>query len=221
MFFLNVSSKKIGLIGGGKKNRTGFIDITLMQGLNRKGKVKEMVMEYGHVIVDECHHLPAFTFENILKQVKANYVLGLTATPIRRDGHHPIVTMQCGPIRYKFRPQRNQERLLIKHVIIPKFTGFALPTGLSTCRIQDLYAALAADKERNTLIFNNLIGELEARRSPLLLTERKDHLEYFANRLKGFARNVITLRGGMGKIRRREAMEKLKAIPDADSSPDV
>ncbi len=212
--FLNVSPQRVGLIGGGRKNRTGFIDIALMQSLNRKGNVSEIVKEYGQVIVDECHHLPAFTFEQVLKKVRAKYVLGLTATPIRRDGHHPIVEMQCGPIRHKVSPQKKSDTASVKHVIIPRFTKFVVPAELSGSKIQGLYAALTADEDRNTLIFNDLLEALEAGRSPLLLTERKDHLEYFARRVEKFVRNVIILKGGMGKNQRKEVMGKIKSIPD-------
>ncbi|WP_240689068.1 DEAD/DEAH box helicase family protein [Ammoniphilus sp. YIM 78166] len=99
--FLSLPAKNIGQIGGGKSKRTGKIDIALMQSINRKGTIQGFVSEYGHVIVDECHHLGAYSFEQIMNQVKARYVLGLTATPIRKDGHHPIIMMQCGPVRYK------------------------------------------------------------------------------------------------------------------------
>jgi superfamily II DNA or RNA helicase len=214
--FLNIPPQKIGFMGGGKKTRTGFIDVALMQTLNRRGQVNDLVKEYGQVIVDECHHLPAFTFEHILKQVMAKYILGLTATPIRRDGHHPIVIMQCGPIRYKNSPHKIPANTTVEHVIIPRNSKFVPPLGFSNPKIHELYAALAADESRNTLIFNDLMGALEEGRSPLLLTERRDHLEYFARRVKKFARNVIVLRGGMGKNQRREAINKIKAIPDGE-----
>ncbi|MCI0665329.1 MAG: DEAD/DEAH box helicase family protein, partial [Acidobacteria bacterium] len=85
--FLDIQPGDIGQIGGGKTMRTGIVDIGMIQSLNRKGEVKDMVAEYGHVIVDECHHLSAFTFEQVMKQTKAKYVVGLTATPLRKDGH--------------------------------------------------------------------------------------------------------------------------------------
>ena len=94
--FLGIDEKQIGKLGGGKRKQGGFIDIALMQSLNRKGEIDERIAEYGQIIVDECHHLSAFSFEQILKSAKAKYVLGLTATPIRRDGHYPIIFMQCG-----------------------------------------------------------------------------------------------------------------------------
>ena len=211
---LNISPQRIGIVGGGRKNRTGFIDIALMQSLNRKGIVTELVEEYGQVIVDECHHLPAFSFERILKKVRAKFVFGLTATPIRRDGHHPIITMQCGPIRCKISHQKKSGETSVSHQIFPRFTDFALPKEVSASKIHGIYAALAADENRNSLIFNDLLAALEAGRSPLLLTERKDHLEYFARRVERFAKNVIVLKGGMGKTQRQEVMKKMKAVPD-------
>jgi hypothetical protein len=98
--FLHVPPNSIGQIGGGKSDRTGTIDIAVIQSLYRKDEVKDFVAEYGQVIVDECHHISAFTFEQVMKQVKARYVVGLTATPTRKDGHHPIISMQCGPVRF-------------------------------------------------------------------------------------------------------------------------
>jgi superfamily II DNA or RNA helicase len=80
-----------------KMDRSGFVDIAVIQRLHRKEEVKNFVAEYGQVIVDECHHISAFTFEQFMKQVKGRYVVGLTATPTRKDGHHPIIYLQCGP----------------------------------------------------------------------------------------------------------------------------
>ena len=99
--FLDLPPAAIGVIGGGRARPTGAIDVAVIQSLNKKGVVADLVADYGQVIVDECHHLSAFSFEQVLRQVRARYVVGLTATPVRRDGHHPIITMQCGPIRYR------------------------------------------------------------------------------------------------------------------------
>ncbi len=99
--FLALPIGHIGQYGGGKTKRTGLIDVAVIQSLQRKGAVEDFVADYGHVIVDECHHLSAVTFERILREVKAKYVLGLTATPTRKDGHQPIIYMQCGPIRFQ------------------------------------------------------------------------------------------------------------------------
>lgn len=95
--FLCLDKGAIGTISGGKARPTGKIDIAVMQSLSRQGEVNPLVERYGHVIVDECHHVGAVSFDAILKRTKAKYVLGLTATPVRRDGQQPIIFMQCGP----------------------------------------------------------------------------------------------------------------------------
>ena len=213
--FLGMPIENLGQIGGGKKKVTGFIDIGLIQSLNRKGEVKDMVAKYGQVIVDECHHIPAFTFEQVLKQVKARYVIGLTATPIRKDGHHPIIIMQCEPIRFRESAKKQAAAMPFKHIVLARSTNFRLPLGSTDLKIQDIYAALLFDNNRNELIFNDLLKALEAGRSPLLLTERTKHLEWFAEHLKGFAQNVIILRGGMGMKQRKVLADQIKAVPDS------
>ena len=99
----------IGQIGAGKDTSSGIIDIAVMQSLNRRGEVKECVKNYGLVIADECHHASAFTYEQVLKATPAKFVYGLTATPTRKDGHHPILVMHCGPIRYRDNPKKQAE----------------------------------------------------------------------------------------------------------------
>ena len=213
--FLDKPIEDLGQIGGGKKKATGFIDIGLIQSLQRKGEVKDMVAEYGQVIVDECHHIPAFTFEQVLKQVKAKYVVGLTATPIRKDGHHPIIVMQCGPIRFKESAKRQAATRPFTHVVLTRFTDFKLPSELTDPRIQDIYSLLVLDKDRNKLILNDLLKALETERSPLLLTERTEHVDWFAQHLGGFAQNIIVLRGGMGTRQRKALADQMKSIPDS------
>ena len=117
----------IGQIGGGKDNPSGIVDVATMQSLISSGEVKEMVRNYGMVLVDECHHISAFTFEKILKYINARYVYGLTATPTRKDGHHPIIFMQCGGIRYQVDAKSEAEKRPFDHYIIPRFTGFRKP----------------------------------------------------------------------------------------------
>src|SRR5690625_615289 len=122
--FLNIAEKDIGLIGGGENTATGQIDIATMQTLNHRGMVKDIVTQYGQVIVDECHRVAAFSFENVLKKVKARYVHGLTATPVRKDGLHPIMEMQCGSIRYRVNAKDQAKVRPFKHVLIPRYTSF-------------------------------------------------------------------------------------------------
>lgn len=211
--FLNMNT--IGSIGGGKDKRTGVIDVGMIQSLNREGVVKDIVAEYGHIIVDECHHVSAFSFEQVLKQSKPRYITGLTATPVRKDGHHPIIIMQCGPIRFRGDAKKEARERPFEHVVIPRHTGFRMPEG-SEDGIQPVYASLINDRLRNDMIFDDLLKSLEEGRSPLLLTERTEHLEEFAGKLKGFAKNIIVLKGGMGKKQLKAISEQLAVIPEDD-----
>jgi superfamily II DNA or RNA helicase len=174
--------------------------------------VDDLVAGYGQVIVDEAHHLSAFSFERVLKQVKARYVMGLTATPVRKDGHHPIILMQCGPIRYRVTTKEQRKGAVTVHRAVPRVTGFQLPENPSEAGIQALYADLASSEIRNELIFNDVLQNLEEGRSPLLLTERTDHLEYFEKRFRKFAKNVVVLRGGLGSKAQRAVAEQLAAV---------
>ena len=209
--FLSLPANSIGQIGGGRQKRTGIIDIATIQSLQRKGSVKDFVAEYGHLIVDECHHIPAFTFEQVLKQVKAKFILGLTATPIRKDGHHPIVVMQCGPIRVKVGAKQHQASGIQHHVVIPRITNFN-PIGADSLTIQELFSLLAADQERNELLFNDILQALEQKRTPLIVTDRTEHLDTLAHMLSGFAKNILVFRGGLGKKQRTQLRDKLDAV---------
>ncbi len=214
--FLDIPLTDIGQLGGGKSSRIGIIDVGMLQSLNRRGKVTDLVAEYGQVIVDECHHLSAFSFEQVLRQVKARYVVGLTATPIRTDGHHPIITMQCGPIRYHLSEKKMAASTAVQHTVVPRQTDFALPQDMTEPSIQEIYHALAIDQRRSEMIVNDLLREIEAKRSPLLLTERTEHLQSLAERLRGIVPHVIELKGGLGRKQRQELMEKLQSIPDTE-----
>ncbi len=213
--FLGLEPKQIGQIGAGKKTGNGRIDVAMIQSLVRKNNVQDVVAQYGQVIVDECHHLPAVSFERVLVEAKARYVMGLTATPQRRDGHHPITTMQLGPVRFAVNPKSQAAQRPFAHTLMVRETGFKTLCEESAS-IQDLYAALAADVKRNQLILDDVIGALEQRRSPILLTERKDHLEYFAAQLSRIARHVVVLQGGMSPSERREVKRQLAVISDAE-----
>jgi len=205
----------IGRIGGGKDERTGRIDVGMIQSLIRKGVVKDIVAEYGYVIVDECHHISAFSFEQVLRQAKARYITGLTATPVRKDGHHPIIIMQCGPIRFRGDARRQAREHPFEHVVIPRHTDFMMPDGAEG-GIQSIYAALMKDGQRNDIIFEDIVRALGEGRTPLLLTERTEHCEAFAGRLKGLVKNIIVLRGGMDKKTRTALSEQIASIPDGE-----
>ncbi|BBH22429.1 helicase [Paenibacillus baekrokdamisoli] len=217
--FLNLHSKDIGVIGGGKEKRTGIIDIAVIQSLNNKGKIKDYLTEYGQIIVDECHHVSAFSFEQVLKKTNAKYVVGLTATPTRQDGHQPIVLMQCGPIRTRIDAKSQALVRGFEHKVVPRYTSFQLPTqmpGIPGPSIQTIYQLLVEDEIRNELIFDDLLKCLNQGRSPILLAERTTHVEYFEKKLEKFAKNVIVLRGGMGKKQREELRQRIANITDTE-----
>jgi superfamily II DNA or RNA helicase len=213
--FLGIEPQEIGQIGGGKKTGNGRLDVAMIQSLVRREKVHDIVSSYGQVIVDECHHLPAVSFERVLTEAKARFVVGLTATPQRRDGQHPVTKMQLGPVRFAVDPKSQAAQRPFTHMLIVRETGCKV-SGQTTASIQEIYSALAADEKRNRLILDDVIQALEGGRSPILLTERKDHLEYFARHLGKLARHVVVLQGGMGSRERREVKQRLMAIPDAE-----
>jgi len=211
--FLNLPPQSIGQIGGGRRRPSGFIDVAVIQSLNRKGVVGDVVANYGHVIVDECHHISAVSFEQVLRQVKARYVIGLTATPQRKDGHHPIIVMQCGPIRHRVNAREQARARPFKHFVVPRPTNFRSLSSIHKPEMYELYAALAGDRARNELISVDLIRAIRAGRSPILLTERTNHVDEFASRLAHLVKHVIVLKGGMGAKQRRAVVEQLAAIP--------
>lgn len=214
--FLGLKAKKIGRIGGGKSKPTGILDVAMIQSLIRGKRVDDLVAGYGHVIVDECHHVSAASFERVLGAVRARFVTGLTATPQRRDGHQPIAAMQLGPVRFTVSAREQAARRSFAHRLVVRETGFAAGADAAAAGIQGLYAALTADAVRNDLIFDDVLRALEQGRSPIVLTERLDHLEHFAARLGRFARNLIVLHGRMKTRERREAMARLAAVPEGE-----
>ena len=164
------------------------------------------VADYGHLVVDECHHLSAVSFEAVARRCKARYVLGLSATVTRKDGHHPIIFMQCGPVRFRVDARRQAAKRPFSHRVVLRDTHFALPAALKSDRppIQSIYGALAKDEERNELIVDDVLRVLENGRSPIVLTERKEHAWHLAERLSRSASNVLVLHGGLGQKARRE-----------------
>lgn len=208
--FLNLSSKEIGQYGGGKKKITGRIDVATIQSLTSKQELKSFITQYGQIIVDECHHISAFTFERVLKQVRAKYIHGLTATPIRKDGLHPIIFMQCGPIRYKVDSKTQAKVRPFVHKLVVRKTDFTT----NSTDIQTIYNLLSSDVKRNQKLFDDVLHTLEEGRSPIILTERIDHLETLKNQFKGFAKNIIVLTGSLSKKEQKAELQKLSKIPD-------
>ena len=212
--FLNVDIKSIGRIGGGKRHVTGQIDVAMIQSLVRKDEVADLVADYGHVIVDECHHVSAVSFEKVLAEVKAKYITGLTATPKRRDGQHPIFEMQLGPVRHIADRKSTTTSFPFTRRLIVRETAFEFANEHGNQSVQPIYRDLIADKQRNDLIVDDIINSLAAGRSPIVLTERKDHLDLLTDRLTGFVKHLIVLKGGVALTKRREALVTLNAVPE-------
>ena len=206
----------IGQMGAGKQALNGIIDIAVMQSLNRLGEVKDCVKDYGMVIVDECHHVSAFSFEIILKKVSAKYVYGLTATPVRKDGHHSIIFMQCGPIRYRDDAKKQAEKRPFDHFIIPRFTSFNAPLDKEEkdTPIHELYAGIIENEMRNRLIVDDVVQCHKDGRNCLVLTERTNHVDLLAGELCKRIPDVISLTGGMGIKETRETMTRISEVTD-------
>lgn len=217
--FLQIDPEQIGTIGSGKRKPTGVIDVALIQSLVRKGEIDDIVADYGHLVVDECHHLSAASFELVARRSKSRYVTGLSATVARKDGHHPIIFMQCGPVRYEVSAKSQAAESGIHHRARERHTRFQLPEALAMVErpsMPAIYAALAEDEARNDLIFDDVLKSLEAKRSPIVLTERKDHLEYLQQRFSKFAQNIVVLRGGMSAKDRTAAHAALNVADDKE-----
>lgn len=203
----------IGQIGGGKNTAAGFVDIAMLQSLVRGGEVDLRVREYGLVIVDECHHVSAAGFEQVLRAVPARYVYGLTATPARADGHGPIITMQCGPIRYEVSAKEQAERQGFARVVVPRFTRFALSLTTEKATYGKMCEALAQNTLRNDLIVQDARDLLAQGRTPLLLTERLEHAKILAATLRTFCPHVFLL-SGRGTVKEKRAqLDELAAVP--------
>lgn len=215
--FLGLGKKEIGQIGGGKQKITGTVDIAMIQSLINKGTVNDLVGNYGHIIVDECHHISAASFEQVIRQAKARFITGLSATVTRQDGHHPIIFMQCGPVRYRVDDRQQAAARSFTHKVIVRRTNFVLPSRADNTPepgIQEVYAMLAADLHRNQMIVDDVVEVVHNGRSPVLLTERREHLTYFADTLADKVKNIIVLSGGMGRKQRILLMDQLKNIPE-------
>jgi len=207
--FLGVGKGVVGTIGGGKAKPTGQIDIAVMQSLSRQGEINPLVESYGHVIVDECHHVGAVSFDAILRRVKAKYVLGLTATPVRRDGQQPIIFMQCGPIRYTAAKPASAPhdlevvpRLLHKRIDLPQEIG-----------IQEVFRHLVNDPDRTMTIVAEIESAFNQGRKVLVLTERTEHLNALQVALAGKVPSPFVLHGRMSKKLRATLITELDALP--------
>lgn len=216
--FLDTEHLEIGRIGGGKRKPGGAVDIALIQSLVHGGAVDDCVAEYGQIIIDECHHLSAVSFESAVRSSRAKYVLGLTATPIRRDGRHPIIFMQCGPLRYRVSAKKQADKRRFSHFVIPRYTDFQLSAELveryKHIPIQAVYGEIANNDIRNRMIIDDVVSAVNNNRSPIIITERKAHVTYFSDHLSGAAEHIVVLQGGMGSKADRAIHAEMERIKD-------
>ena len=205
----------IGCFDSSGNTLHGIIDIALIQSCLDEDGVKPFVQDYGMVIVDECHHVSSITFEQVLMSIKAHTIYGLTATPIRKDGHQPIIFMQCGPIRFSTDVKSQIAKQSFDRFLIPRFTSYnsILEDRLS---IATLYKYLSEDEIRNNLIVEDICKAVNTGRTPIILTNRTAHVSALAEKLKATIKNVISLTGIGTTKEKREAMQRLQTIPDSE-----
>jgi len=207
--FLDLKGQKIGLIGAGRKKPTGQLDIAVIQSLRRREDLSELLSQYGQIIVDEAHHLSAQSFEAVLNEANSHFVLGSSATPVNSNGHHPIIFMQCGPIRHVAkRPDHVPKNLTVqvRHLPTP-----AIPQHVA---IQEVIRLLAEDSERNARIAADAIAALHAGRKVLMLTKRTEHLDLLHAQLKDLPYQCFVLHGKMKAKERMAVISALAELPD-------
>jgi len=218
--FLNIEPKDIGRLGGGRRKLRGRLDIALLQSVVRNNVVDDRIGDYGHIIVDECHHVSARNFELALRRAKARYVLGLSATVTRKDGHHPIVFMQCGPVRHQVQAKAHAGTRDLRKEVIVRPTGFRPclpPSDDFRHTFRQWTDELIRDESRNRLIVEDVCACAEAGGHPLVLTERVEHLDLLQAELSKKGLYVVTLQGGMRKRDLRDALSA-RAHPDTPRS---
>ena len=208
--FLNIPKNEIGVIGGGKKKPTGNIDVAVSPSLYRDNKVSDLVKGYGQIICDECHHVSAVGFEQIMKNSPAKYKYGLTATLKRKDGKERIVLMQLGPVRYKDLSKVTSE---LGHKVLVQETGISMDDSKAEYTTNEIYDYLYINPIRNTQILMDVRNCLDEKRYPIILTERKEHIELLGQELSSYVK-VYKLHGGLKKKEREAIMEELQNLPE-------
>lgn len=206
----------IGLLYSGKDSLHGIIDIALIQSCQDGNEISSFVQDYGMVIVDECHHVSSVSFEQVLRQVRAHYVYGLTATPIRKDGHQPIIFMQCGKIRYTADAKSQMVKQNFIRTLIPRFTSFRNLSS-DTKTYTQIVEAMSMDEVRNKFIVEDVRKVIEEGRTPIILTSLTSHVRLLADMISPYANHVITLVGADSTKEKKVAMEQLQKIPASES----
>ena len=210
---LGMATKEIGQLGGGRNKAKGAIDIAMAQSLARREDLGEIAKAYGLVIVDECHHVPAVTFERVVREMPVRHWLGLTATPYRRDHLEKLITMYCGAERHRMTPDHD-ENLRVERVLVTHPTGHE-QSGDEELSIQAVFRGLVEDDERSRQICGDVAAAIEVQRNCLVLTQWTEHLETLSGELHRLGIEAIVMRGGMGKKARASALAEMQAQASA------
>jgi superfamily II DNA or RNA helicase len=208
---LGLPSKLIGQRGGGRRKRTGIVDLAMIQSLKAIDDLEGFFGGYGLVVVDECHHLPAFSFEAAVRRAPVRHFLGLTATPYRRDGLQEIVAMQCGPIRHEIATNEGPAREVDLQLEVRE-TQFAV-AGATETPIHELFRLLVEDEQRSALICADVLGALADGRRCLVLSQWKEHCTLLADGLRKRGVSPFVLEGGLGKRARAALLDQIERTP--------
>mgnify|MGYP000619896898 FL=1 len=209
----------IGTLQGVHDSMTGIIDIAMAGSLCKKGEYHKLLNQYGLVIVDECHHSASETIANILKEIKAKYVYGVTATPKRGDGLEKINYMLIGPIRYSYTAKEKAKEQGIRHLVYPRFTRTVPPRGVITNNMHpnEAYEIIHNNDIRDEQIIEDVKNCVSVGRTPVILSRYKDHSGKLYERLKSYADHVFLMTGNNSKKEHKKILEQMRQV-DKDES---
>ena len=217
-YFLDIDKKEIGQCGASKENLNGKLDVASFQSLFKKDNIEELVQNYGLVIVDECHHVAAYSFEKVLKAIRSKYVYGLTATPTRKDGWHKIIYMQCGDIRVRVSNKDLKQNKEMEHTVIVRKTNYKyiLTEEKEKIQISEILNDMCHNVFRNSLIIEDINKCILEGRIPIVLTERIEHLNILKEQLEKLNVPVVIYKGNMGKKKTKEIQETIKKADESN-----
>jgi superfamily II DNA or RNA helicase len=211
---LDLPSKQIGQKGGGRRKLTGVVDLAMVQSLKAIDDLDAFFSSYGLIVIDECHHLPAFSFEAAVRHASARHFLGLTATPYRRDGLQEIVTMQCGPIRHRIASGESPAGEISLELIVRE-TRLAFANAAEQ-PIQEAFRLLVEDQRRIALVCDDVLAAVAEGRRCLVLSQWKQHCHALAERLQSREISPLILEGGLGKRARAAIFAQIESTPRGD-----
>ena len=216
---IKVRKEVIGKLQGAHDSMTGIIDIAMAGSLCKKGEFHNLLDQYGMVLVDECHHAASDTISKVLKEVKAKYVYGVTATPKRGDGLEKINYMLIGPIRYSYTAKEKAKAQGIEHLVYPRFTPIVAPRGVIKEKMHpnEAYDIIRNNEMRDDLIVEDIKECVSAGRTPVVLSRYKEHSEKLYERLKNYANHVFLMTGNNSKKEHRKILEKLHEIDEKET----